>query len=1305
MPTIHQPLFPEHFLAAHWAAEYRAFCGSQHESSLLHRLNTWASKKKQKETAAEAAFIGLFFKQTWGYSASGETSSAEYTCEQQFQIKAAGQSGGVGFADLALGIFGRSDIAQTPQAVCEFKGIRASLDSPQQRKGNDRSPVKQCADYLRAAINHVFPNEPIQPTWGIVSDMNEFRLYWRNKMPAQYQRFVIKPSQGDEAFSLLGEDESSTFRRFIFWKMFQKNMLLSTGGPSPLERLLSEQWIEERSIENDFYKEYQSYRSTVYTALVDANPEFKGTRGKLVRLTQRFLDRCIFVLFCEDMGTALQFPPNILRSVLVGISNDPDYDPDDDVAWTRIKKLFTAMRDGSPFREHQINRFNGGLFAVEPELESLHIPTRLFCSMRQGSSPSSIQADKETLLYFSASYNFGVTGADMERSISLYTLGRIFEQSITELEFMEAKAEGRTSVAELSKRKRDGVYYTPDWITSYIVEETVGVCLAEFRRKLALEPAQVFSTDEIDRYQRARSGDQRFKADRVSHYMMNLDQYEADLATIKVLDPACGSGAFLIKALDRLINERRWISVERQRLTGMPSLFDIDTVAKSVLTNNIYGVDINEESVEITRLALWLHTALPDRPLTSLDTHIRCGNSLVDSSFYQNQQKKLFSEAKKEQINAFDWQESFPEVFSRAGTRSGFDCIIGNPPYVKLQHFRRVLPEVAEFLISAKSPDSSVLYESTQTKNFDMYLPFIERGISLLNAQGRMGFIAPSLWLISEYGDGIRRKMKATRRLERWVDFKDYSVFEEVMTYTAVQFYRGHACDSVRYMFVPNGELGALSWDAPDALIMYGDLPDDDVWVMVPQRERVFLDRLNSSCPTLGEVAEGIIVGIQTSADPIYHLERLGENAYRQYPKGLPPVEVQIEDRLMRPLITGSEAKRYQEPDTSTYLLFPYDDSAVPAKLYPRDKMQDLFPNGWRYLVSHESVLRSREGGKMDRDDIWWGYNYPKNIEKQRVAKLGVAQTVPEMRVFFDRDGRFCFNNVRVNGILMGDTNSAYSLMGILNSRVIDFVFRRIAKPKEPRPSGAYFEANKQYIAPLPVPTAFSDRRLAERAQSLESLHTKRRSVILALDARILSDQMIDSPRSPAWLWADIGDEEYWLARCPDGLKGRALKTWAKRKCAELFASHLASINEIITYGAPLAARLVDGEMRFYVSGRCIISGVYVDDNDGAVILAQWRRVARDTFISDSVDAGRVVGWLLDLRSTENMALIKQIRKLNNELSDLEAQIVAAERELDNIVHDLYGLSDDERRLVEDDTRQRWANRIPEVCIHPDRFR
>ena len=246
-----------------------------------------------------------------------------------------------------------------------------------------------------------------------------------------------------------------------------------------MERLFESQIVQEKSLEKGFYLEYRDYRQYVYETIVDANPSFDGTRKELVRLTQRFLDRCVFLLYCEDMGKTLGFPANLVRDILMESSKSQFFSAESNSIWEQIKTLFATMRDGGVFPpDHSINRFNGGLFEQHSQLESLNIPNRVFCSAGQGESPEAIVETKNTLLYLSATYNFGAEGSAREKTITLYALGRIFEQSITELEYMEAEAEaahiaiaeGKSesevekaikkapSLAKMSKRKRNGVY-------------------------------------------------------------------------------------------------------------------------------------------------------------------------------------------------------------------------------------------------------------------------------------------------------------------------------------------------------------------------------------------------------------------------------------------------------------------------------------------------------------------------------------------------------------------------------------------------------------------------------------------------------------------------------------------------------------------------------------------------------------------------------------------------------------------------------------------------------------------------------
>ena len=1288
MAPSHQPLFTDAFLASHLAAEYAQFRGSEDDNGLRERLQHWASKDVQKETSAESDFVQILFTQTWGYWGAGTRAKTEgYNLYPKFPISGAGEKGGIGFADLALGWFGRSTISATAQAACELKDVRSGLDKPQRRKGNDRSSVQQCADYLKEAAQRLHGNEPIQPTWGIISDMNELRLYWRRTMPSQFQQFFItRPPGRRDVVGLVDEGDEASFQRFVFWKLLRADMLLSLGGPSPLEKLIVEQGVHEHAIENSFYKEYHHYRELIFRALVESNPQFTGTRGKLVRLAQRFLDRCIFILFCEDMGAALSFPPNILKQTLSLESNDPNYDPSDTSIWHKIKRLFVSMRDGTPFGETRINRFNGGLFAEEPELERLAIPNFVFCTKGQGSTEA-LSKSKDTLLFFSAKYHFGVRGRDFKRNIGLYTLGRIFEQSITDLELMEAKADGRPSLAELTKRKRDGVYYTPEWVTYVIVDETVGAHVRDIRRKHNLDDGATFTAAELEKYQVAnarkkKAGTRLKPPESVIDYLNRLDAYAEDLGKLKVLDPACGSGAFLIQALELLLRERSWATEERERITLSGALFNIDKITKAILTENLYGVDINAESVEITRLALWLRSALPDRPLCSLDNNIRHGNSLVGPDFYQDRQAKLFSEEEREHINVFDWKASFPDVFSRPGDRAGFDCVIGNPPYVKLQNFKKVDAVVAKYLVEARRSDDTPLYESTQTSNFDLYFPFIEKGVELLNESGRMGIIAPNMWLINEHGLGLRRKVRRTQCLERWIDFKDFQVFEEAITYTALQFFRGRPAPVISCRFVSDGKIAGTEWSNADAFINYSTLSEKEPWVFLPADQLALLNALRARCSTLdtSQLAGTIFQGLITSADHVYHLDRVGPNLYRGHIRNGEAREIQIEDKLMRPLISGEEAKRYIEPTSQTYILFPYDDTNERARLFSQVEMGHKFPGGWAYLRGHEVALRAREDSAFD-DDLWYRFGRNQNIDKQKLIKLGVAQTVPEMRVFFDHEGSFCLNNVRVNGILVENESAGFFLLGVLNGAVANFVFRRIAKPKE----GGYFEANKQFISPLPVPPATDEQRaqVEMSARDLQRLHTERRAQVIAMDRRLESKQTTDDERFESWLWADVGSAESWKAQAPTELKGRLLTVWAKEKLAVALQEKLQEIDTRLHAGAVLAVREAAGELGLDVDGIPVISHLFVEASEALFIAAQWRQKVRKTNVTEAFKAKQLVRMLLNLRASTQDALRKQVIEADVKLRALDVEIAAAERSMDELLYSLYKLTPEERALVE----------------------
>lgn len=1247
-----------------------------------------------KETSAESAFLDVFFRDIWDYRQSGHSGAESgFSLYPKFPIAGAGAKGGTGEADLAIGYFTRPSNPEPPQVLCEFKDMRSALDADQKRKGNSRSPVRQCLDYLSHARKGMIGSEPILPTWGIVTDMNEFRLYWYDRGARQSLRFIIQPRDLFQGVGLLSATDDARFDRFLFERVFHRESLLTHGGRSTLVNLIHQQRFSDRELEKGFYQDYRKLRDRLYTTLLEHNPEgtdrFPGTRGRLVRLAQKLLDRMIFVFYCEDMGRALAFPPQLLRNFLVHRSNDPYFDPDAFGLWDEIKGLFGAMNDGTSFGKERVNRFNGGLFAHDPELEKLRLPNGVFCQPGQGQNEASLATYRETFLYLCAAYNYASTWArglnrstshqadsashQPGKSLGLYTLGRIFEQSITELEILEAEADGRLSVNKESKRKTDGVYYTPEWVVERIVEETLGPRLAEMKQQCGWTENEQPSVEAID-------------------------VFMTRLKTFSVVDPACGSGAFLITTLRYLVDVWRALRELRKAVTGdYQTNSGDDALIREVLRSNIYGVDINPASVEIARLALWLHTASGDKPLSALDKTIREGNSLIDSAFYKGQVNLSFYDAEqKERINAFDWWEVFPEVKARGG----FDAVVGNPPYVKLQNFRRVHVDMADYLRYGRPEIDLKPYESTQTGNFDLYLPFIERGLTLLNDNGRLGFIAPSLWTVNEYGEALRSLVASKRNLEKWVDFRAYQVFEEATTYTALMFFTKTPNDRVKIVSAPDGVISESAFANDNSALPYERLGFGDRWLMVTGPERDLIDRLTSSCKSLGDktITAAIYQGLITSADSIYHLQRIGPGRYRSFADSVQQdgYEVEIEDALMKPLVSGAEAKRYISPNTSTYLLFPYDiDERV--TLIPTERMERDFPRAWQYLRSWEIELRRREA-KIDKqsgdfehdpsgepvhapfnDDNWYRFGRHQNLDKQNVAKLIVAQTVPRLRVCFDDQGANYLNNVRVNGILPALGVDPWWLLGVLNASVADFVFRRIAKVKD----GGFYEANRQFIAPLPIPAAGGADKVAvaTRARALQTEHSRRRDLLSLIGRRMATLKRRTMPET--WLFPGLKSKTDWEREAPANLDLAEKRAWTKTKYDDAVGAAEEIVGERLKPGVTMDASFSGGELSFSIDGMPVIDSIFVEAGTGAFILAQWKVLAATFAVSDKATGKKLCSALRKIAKADGSDAANQIGELQRELAFLDASISARESELNEVIYRLYGLNDAERALVE----------------------
>lgn len=391
----YKPLLERDFLRAELDYEFADYQSGSEDDRLRQRLEAWSKRELRRETQAEGSFVQRFFVETWGYRVDG-TGADSFQLHPKFPIAGAGQTGNRGEADLAVGNF-VSGGQHIPQVVCEFKGIKAALDAPQNRKGNNRSPVMQARDYLWNARRGLFGTEPCQPRFAIVTDMDEFRLYWWDRFPDRYLRFTITNRDLFTRETLLDDGVEAQFDRFLFWRLFRQDMLLSDAGRTRLERLIEKQGKESKKLEGEFYEHYRQYREILIRNIMLQRPEGM-TKGGAVRLGQKLLDRLIFIMFAEDMGARVGFPLKALRDELERFSNDRFLEAEGDEVWRRLCLFFKRMNTGGDLGQAAIHQFNGGLFADDPYIDNLKLPNRLFVRYGQARNDATLAEHKDTLL-------------------------------------------------------------------------------------------------------------------------------------------------------------------------------------------------------------------------------------------------------------------------------------------------------------------------------------------------------------------------------------------------------------------------------------------------------------------------------------------------------------------------------------------------------------------------------------------------------------------------------------------------------------------------------------------------------------------------------------------------------------------------------------------------------------------------------------------------------------------------------------------------------------------------------------------
>jgi hypothetical protein len=628
----------------------------------------------------------------------------------------------------------------------------------------------------------------------------------------------------------------------------------------------------------------------------------------------------------------------------------------------------------------------------------------------------------QNLYYPQSPYEFSVLPVEI--------LGNVYEQFLGKVIRL---TKGHRAVVEEKPevKKAGGVYYTPAYIVDYIVKHTMGeLCHGK-------SPKQ--------------------------------------MEKLRILDPACGSGSFLLRAyqelLDRHLAWYREHQPEKHRKEVFPGPgrdWRLTTAEKRrIVLNNIYGVDIDRQAVEVTKLSLLLkvlegendetlrqHSLFGERALPSLEGNIKCGNSLIAP---QDLGALAPDADELRRINPFPWKSEFPAIF-KAG---GFDVVVGNPPYIRIQTMQEWAPQEVELY--------KTLYESAASGNYDIYVVFVEKGLSLLNENGRLGFILPHKFFNAKYGAALRGRIARGRHLSRVVHFGDNQVFEGATTYTCLMFLSSSPTKGTAVARVTDLDMWRSEGRVELGRVLASELGEAE-WVFSVGGRASLLKKLRANSTTLGDITDRIYQGCITSADPVF--------VFKKHERGTTPGTtsvfsvasddlIEIETAVLKQVVRSGDIKRY-EAEPSTLVLFPYEVRGNEARLLEPAALRSHHPRAWKYLSIHRPTLEAREKGAF-RDERWYRFGRSQNLGLWEQPKLMLPYMTQRLAAFFDETDHLYFINVTTGGYgltLKSDSSLTYDyLCALLNSSVLNFFLRETSTTFR----GGYFAANKQYIEGLPI--------------------------------------------------------------------------------------------------------------------------------------------------------------------------------------------------------------------------------------------
>ncbi len=944
-------------------------------------------------------------------------------------------------------------------------------------------------------------------------------------------RFYINDATEFEEFDLF------TLSRKRFDLLYLCLHIDKTLNNTPL-KIKEASIAEEEQITKAFYKDYSNFKRELYRDLVKKNSKTvkeklnltansddkddvlrldKNIKLTLFQKSQKLIDRFLFVFFAEDR---MLLPSNSTLQILNKWKDDWDFG-DERSLYELFRQYFHYLDSGRKGTEKraEIYAYNGGLFKPDTILDALDIDN--------------------DLLY---KYTLKLSNYDFESQVDVNILGHIFENSLNEIESVNAEIEGGDFDKQTSKRKKDGVFYTPKYITKYIVENTIGKLCTEKKQELGFEEEQYF-----------KSRKNRNKTT-IEKLVTILDEYREWLLQLTICDPACGSGAFLNQALDFLIKEHTYIDELKTKLLGGGLQFP--DIENTILENNIYGVDLNEESVEIAKLSLWLRTAQPRRKLNDLSSNIKCGNSLVDD-------KKIAGN------KAFKWETEFHAVFEKGG----FDVVIGNPPYVNMER----LKETSIFL----DKQSYITFD----KRGDLYCVFVEKGFQLLKENAIISFIMPNKWLQANYGKGLRQ-LFLEKNLIELIDFGDFQIFEGATTYPCI-------FTAINEIPTENINISVLqtneSSDFTTTVLNVREHFDQnnfssDTWVISSQIENKLLSRLESNLSSIDSMKSyrGVLTGL---SEAFLISKDVKDKLLLNHPRA--------EDHIY-PFLQGRGLKAYVAPKIESYLI-------LFEKGFTKKILGDCTEEeGWSWIeknypsISEWLFLFNEKAKKRtDQGDFWWELRACDYYDIFRKPKIMYQKFQVKPCFIFDEEGLYCNDSMWI----IPTENKA--LLGVLNSKMGWWLITKYCTQIQ---NGV--QLIWKYFGQVPMPEKLG-----------EDLSPKVDEIIC----------LTQTQNSTVSKFFDFFSSRYKLIRLT-----RKLESW----CELEFGEFIKELNKAIK------------------------ANNKVRNKEGYSLVLELTK--KDEF--------------------EWMEVFEENKK---NAQELQSQIASTEKEIDQMVYELYGLSEDEIKIVE----------------------